>query len=326
MNGAFNIGPHEASAIMPMHLVVGADGRIIGAGPVMRRLLGDAQHFHDILATDQQLAGAANSVDPLAELRRNRRATLHVRGQDQLVLRGHGVALAGDALLLNFGFGMSLPQAIKLLSLTEADFSPSSNVIELLFMYEASQAILGEISRANEALESARHEAERMSLTDPLTGLLNRRGFELEFRKLVYPGNARQPAVAVLDLDLFKHINDRFGHAAGDEVLIAVGDALRSGVRRGDVVARAGGDEFLLLFSQYDLVSDLVGIIERIIERIEEPISLENGIAKLSASAGVSTFQSGAEADMSEVLGRADSALYQVKSAGGGRVVLAGPE
>ncbi len=326
MNGTFNIGPHEASAIMPMHLVVGPDGRIIGAGPVMRRLLGGAQYVHDILATDQQPAGAANSADPLAELRRNRRTTLRVRGQDQLVLRGHGVALAGDALLLDFGFGMSLPQAIKLLSLTEADFSPSSNVIELLFMYEASQAILGEISRANEALESARREAERVSLTDPLTGLLNRRGFELEFRKLLHPDNAQQLAVAVLDLDLFKHINDRFGHAAGDEVLIVVGNALRSGVRRGDIVARAGGDEFLLLFSLYESVSDLVGIIDRIIERIEEPFPVENGIAKLSASAGVSTFQGSPETDMSLVLARADSALYQAKSVGGGRVILAGPD
>lgn len=326
MNGAYNIGSHEASVMMPMHLVVDADGRIIGAGPVMERLLCGATYFHDILATDQQLLGAANSADPLVELRRNRRATLRVRGQDELVLRGHGVVLAGDVLLLNFGFGMSLPHAIKLLSLSETDFSPSSNVIELLFMYEASQAILGEISRANEALENARREAERMSVTDPLTGLLNRRGFEIEFRKLAHSGNAPQLAVAALDLDLFKHVNDRFGHAAGNEVLLAVGDALRGGVRRGDVVARAGGDEFLLLFSLYNSIGDLVGILDRIIERIEEPIPLENGIAKLSASVGVSTFYGSADTDITTFLNRADAALYRAKSAGGGRVVLADHE
>lgn len=326
MTETFNIGPQEARALMPMHLVVDADGRIIGAGPVMQRLLGGAKYFHDILATDQQLIGAANSVDPLVEFRRHRRAMLRVRGHDELVLRGHGVALAGDVLLLNFGFGMSLPEAIKLLSLSETDFSPSSNVIELLFMYEASQAILGEISRANDALESARREAERMSVTDPLTGLLNRRGFELEFRKLVHSGNDQRLAIAALDLDLFKHVNDRFGHAAGDEVLLAVGDALRRGVRRDDIVARAGGDEFLLLFSFYDSVADLVGILNRIIERIEEPISLGVGTAKLSASVGVSTFLGGAETNMTEFLSRADTALYEAKSAGGGRVVLAGAE
>lgn len=326
MNGAFNIGPHEASAIMPMHLVVGADGRIIGAGPVMQRLLGGATYFHDILATDQQLVSAANAVDPLTELRRSRRATLRVRGHDELVLRGHGVALAGDALLLDFGFGMSLPQAIKLLSLTEADFSPASNVIELLFMHEASKAILGEMSRANDALENARREAEWMSVTDPLTGLLNRRGFELEFRKLVQSGSAQRLAIAALDLDLFKHVNDRFGHAAGDEVLLAVGDALRRGVRRDDIVARAGGDEFLLLFSLYDSVSDLVRILDRIIEQIEDPIPLVNGTAQLSASVGVATFSGAVESDISEFLSRADGALYRAKSAGGGRVVLADPE
>ena len=326
MNGAFNISPHEASVVMPMHLVVDADGQIIGAGPVMQRLLGNARYFHDILATDQLLVGTENSADPLAELRRNRRATLRVRGQDELVLRGHGVALAGDLLLLNFGFGMSLPQAIKLLSLTETDFSPSSNVIELLFMYEASQAILGEISSANEALENARREAERMSVTDPLTGLLNRRGFEIEFRKLVHSGNTHQLAVAALDLDLFKHVNDSFGHAAGDEVLLAVADAMRSGVRRGDIVARAGGDEFLLLFSCYDSVGDLVGILDRIIERIKQPIPLEDGIAKLSGSVGVSTFSAGAETDITTLLSRADAALYRAKSVGGGCVALASSE
>ncbi len=312
--------------MMPMHLVVSAEGRIMGAGPVMQRLLGDAVYFHDVLATDHQFRGYAASDDAISELRSGRRTVLRVRGQDDLVLRGHGVPLSDGAMLLNFGFGMSLPHAIKLLSLSEADFSPSSNVIELLFMYEASQAIMGEISRANQALEIERREAERMSVTDALTGLLNRRGFEIEFGQLLPAGNGHELAVAALDLDLFKDVNDRFGHAAGDEVLIAVADALKTGVRRGDIVARAGGDEFLLLFNLYDSVRDLVGILDRIIERIEQPINLDNGVAKLSASVGVSTFIIGSDQDLAAAMARADAALYRAKYAGGGRVVVADPQ
>lgn len=326
MKAAYTIGADEASIMMPMHLVVSPDGQILGAGPVMQRLLGEAKYLHDVLAADHQFLDIGPDSDAMSELRRGRRATFHVHGQKDLVLRGHGVELSDGAMLVDFGFGMSLPQAIKLLSLTESDFSPSSNVIELLFTYEASQAILCEISRANEALEKERREAERMSATDALTGLLNRRGFESEFRKFLPAGNGHELAVAALDLDLFKDVNDRFGHAAGDDVLIAVADALRSGVRRGDIVARAGGDEFLLLFSLYDSVRDLVRILDRIIERIEEPIALENGIAKLSASVGVSTFVIAAEQDLATAIALADAALYQAKSAGGGRVVVAGQQ
>ncbi len=163
--------------LIPMHLVISADGRIVGAGPVMQRLLCGAEYLHEIFAIDHHPSHPAPSSDAMADIRRGRRATLRVRGREELALRGHGVELSDGTMLLDFGFGMSFPHAIKLLSLTESDFSPASNVIELLFMYEASQAILGEISRANEALEKERREAEHMSATDALTGLLNRRGF-----------------------------------------------------------------------------------------------------------------------------------------------------
>lgn len=178
--------------------------------------------------------------DVLAEFRSGRRVLVRVRGHDDLILRGYGVPISDSIMLLNFGFGMTLPHAIKTFSLSEADFSPSDNAIELLFMYEASKAITGEVSRTNQALEQERREAERMSVTDVLTGLLNRRGFYIECGKLAAAGGTQELAMAVLDLDLFKAVNDNLGHAAGDEVLVFVSEAIRSGVRRGDIVARVG--------------------------------------------------------------------------------------
>ena len=95
---------------------------------------------------------------------------------------------------------------------------------------------------------------ETLSLTDELSGLLNRRGFEREMRRLI--ANARRYAesgvIAVLDLDDFKSINDVYGHAAGDAVLASFGRALSTMVRQTDLVARLGGDEFDALLQRAD--------------------------------------------------------------------------
>lgn len=319
--GSYSIGADAAATVMPMHLVVGRDGKITGAGPLIRRLLGNARYIQDAFTVDLSQLRWGPDKDILTEFRSGRRILVSVRGNEQLVLRGHGVALADDATLLNFGFGLALPHAIKKFSLTQADFSPSDNVIELLFMYEANQAIIGEMLRANAALESERREAEHMSVTDTLTGLLNRRGFYIECGKLAAAGGVQELAMAALDLDLFKGVNDRFGHAGGDEVLVSVAEAIRSGVRRGDIVARVGGDEFLILIQSFHSRRALIGILKRIVERIEIPVPLEGGDARLSASVGVATFSMSPGCDLGDIIRRADAALYKAKSMGGGAVV-----
>ncbi|SFA57761.1 diguanylate cyclase (GGDEF) domain-containing protein [Paracoccus halophilus] len=308
---------------MPMHLVIDLQGRIMGAGPLIRRLLGDAQSFQDVFALDMPSLKNGSEGDIISALESGRRVLVRVRGYDKLMLRGHGVRIGDETLLLNFGFGMTLPHAIISFALNEADFSPSDHVIELLFLYQASQAIMGEISRANIALEHERREAERISVTDTLTGLLNRRGFLVECGKLAAAGNNPQYAIAALDLDLFKEVNDRLGHAAGDEVLVAVAEAIRLGVRRGDVVGRVGGDEFLILFGGLASQPGLLGILQRIIERIEVPILLGSGTARLSASVGVARFAMSFDCDLGREIARADAALYRAKAMGGGRVILA---
>ncbi len=320
MNIPYTIDANAAAMIMPMHIAVSQQGRIMGAGPLIRRLLGDAQYLQEVLVADMPRFRQNPGNDVLAEFRSGRRVLMRVLGHDDLILRGHGVPICDQITLLNFGFGMALPHAIKTFSLSEADFSPSDNAIELLFMYEASRAIMGEISRTNEALEQERREAERMSVTDVLTGLLNRRGFYIECGKLAAAGGTQELAMAVLDLDLFKEVNDSLGHAAGDEVLVFVSEAIRSGVRRGDIVARVGGDEFLILVSAFDSRRSLRAILERIIERIEVPIPLDGATARLSASVGVTTFSMSLGCDLADVIRRADAALYKAKAAGGGGV------
>lgn len=326
VSASYNIGTEAAAMIMPMHLVVSRQGLIVGAGPLIRRLLGEAQNLRDAFMFDLSQPCRGPEKDLLAEFRSGRRILVRVRGYEDLILRGHGVPISDDETLLNFGFGMALPHAIKTFSLTQADFSPSDNVIELLFMYEANQAITSDVSRANAALERARREAEHMSVTDALTGLLNRRGFYIECGKLAAAGGTRELAMAALDLDLFKGVNDSFGHAAGDEVLITVAEAIRTGLRRGDIVARVGGDEFLILVSSYQSRRALISILKRMIERIEVPISLDGGVARLSASVGVAKFAMSPGCDLGEIIRRADAALYKAKSIGGGAIHVWGPD
>jgi diguanylate cyclase (GGDEF)-like protein len=150
---------------------------------------------------------------------------------------------------------------------------------------------------------------------DSLTGLANRRAVEeilaAEISRAQRFGH--QLAVVLLDLDRFKQINDSFGHAAGDAMLRAVSRLLTSLARQGDTVARWGGEEFVVVLPETDLVGAL-----RFAERLRRTIEAhEVGDMRTSASCGVATML--AEDSVEDLLGAADQALYQAKSNGRNR-------
>jgi len=162
----------------------------------------------------------------------------------------------------------------------------------------------------------------RLAMTDELTGLPNRRAVLSRLRTLL--DESRACAVLIADLDHFKPINDRLGHAAGDEVLRAVGAALTEAVREPVFVGRLGGEEFLVVLPETDLES-----ARQAAERIRESVgSIDTGAwfadRALTVSLGVTTSQSGGDT-LSAMLGRADEALYEAKHAGRNRVVTAAP-
>lgn len=164
--------------------------------------------------------------------------------------------------------------------------------------------------------------ARRLSLTDPLTGLFNRRHFAASLLLEVEQDRTRGLATSVLclDLDRFKTLNDRYGHGRGDAALVAVAKALSVGVRQRDVVARFGGDEFAILLPG-TAAKDAVGIGERILAELNRSDADFGGA--LSASIGVAELElTGRSGD---VLEAADRALYWAKRAGGGCVALAPP-
>jgi diguanylate cyclase (GGDEF)-like protein len=163
-----------------------------------------------------------------------------------------------------------------------------------------------------------RHEA--LAATDSLTGCPNRRAFlERLDGAIVAAGTGRRAAVCLIDLDGFKAVNDRDGHAAGDAALRSVTAALTGAVRESDTVARLGGDEFAVL-ADVNVTMDA----DELAERLREAVAAAGCDCGVTASVGVALVD--ASDDVNLLLHRADAAMYRAKSAGGNQVTaFAGP-
>lgn len=177
-----------------------------------------------------------------------------------------------------------------------------------------------ELARANRLLRQREQHLVRLSYTDELTGLPNRRRFmerlEHEAARSTRRGTAL--SVAMIDLDDFKSINDEHGHPAGDRVLQATAEALRTGLRLYDMPSRLGGDEFAaILFDAGQDEARAVG--ERVRRALAETLGLPGGL-RLRASIGVSSYLANEDDGGEQLLSRADQALYRAKRQGGDRV------
>ena len=320
----------QLSRLMPMHLRIAPDGRILSAGPTMRKVLpADARRLGDAFALTRPLS-QADDLDTLASAAEDdSRVFLRMTQPPGLTLRGHVVRLAGGVMLLDLGFGIGLPDAVRDLTLTDGDFAPSGLAMELLFLHEANRSVMNELSRFNLRLEEAREAAELQAFTDPLTGLYNRRGMDLALAVALRGAEAEGTsggrggfALAHLDLDHFKEVNDRLGHAAGDEVLRHVARILRRETRANDTIARVGGDEFVLILA--GMVSDdaLDGLARRVIAGIERPLDLDGRPCRVSASMGIAMSAHYDAPDAETMMADADAALYRSKNAGRGRATM----
>jgi diguanylate cyclase (GGDEF)-like protein len=187
-----------------------------------------------------------------------------------------------------------------------------------------------ELEREHRALKQVL--AERQSLQeallhqafyDRLTGLPNRALLFDRLQNAFLEAVRHQQALSMLfvDLDGFKSVNDRFGHAVGDQLLVEVAERMLSVVRQEDTVARLGGDEFTVLIKYPGSVDDAVGLANRILEKIVEPYQISHAIINISASIGV--VMSYPRGDQPEDLLRdADYAMYQAKSGGKAKIYV----
>jgi diguanylate cyclase (GGDEF)-like protein len=177
------------------------------------------------------------------------------------------------------------------------------------------------------AMTLERREAEQRSfaLSDPLTGLMNRRAFTDFVHRYTRRRNGTHSTLAllVLDLDKFKSINDRYGHEAGDRMLKQFADVAESNVRPSDMLFRMGGEEFCFAMPDTSL-SDAIVVAERIRKAFEATeIETRAGPAMTTVSIGIAATQFAVDVEV--LLAAADAAVYEAKARGRNRVVVAEP-
>jgi diguanylate cyclase (GGDEF)-like protein len=175
--------------------------------------------------------------------------------------------------------------------------------------------------------QEKRIRAERLAQMDPLTGLNNRRAFYDKTGSLWSNGirHEHDTSVMLLDIDRFKQINDTYGHAHGDEVLKALADILKQAIRQGDVLARWGGEEFIVFLPETSL-QDAAALAERLRTAIEDArIPREPGATSVTASFGVAQKEA-RHTTLDALIASADACQYQSKLQGRNRVTFVATE
>jgi diguanylate cyclase (GGDEF)-like protein len=311
--------------LMPLHLTLDASGKITGLGPTLRKLAPGLRLRGTGFFSAFELRRPAG-VEDMAGLCAEVGQRLHLnlrRATPMVAFRGVAVPLANAAgLLINLSFGIGVVEAVRNHALTDADFAPTDLAVEMLYLVEAKNAVMDELASLNRRLQGAKVEAETRALTDTLTGLSNRRALDRCLADLVAAG--RPFGLMHVDLDYFKAVNDSFGHAAGDHVLVNVARALRERTRTGDMVARVGGDEFVLVFPEMTDPAVLRATALRLIERITEPMPFQGQVCQVSASIGITESSRYDVPAIEQMLTDADGALYASKRAGRGRALFQG--
>jgi diguanylate cyclase (GGDEF)-like protein len=201
--------------------------------------------------------------------------------------------------------------------------SSEEHLKTVLFLGGTSSFILAAVvvHRLRQRLDRVIGELARSAESDPLTGLLNRRGFERTFDRDLERArrNGTPLTLVIFDIDYFKGVNDRFGHAVGDEVLVNLASVLVDERRGGDPVARTGGEEFAVVLLDSDLEGALA-YARRVADAARDaggpagPLGLSAGIVQLG----------GTLATREDLLLAGDRLLYAAKAAGRGRAAVQG--
>lgn len=202
-------------------------------------------------------------------------------------------------------------------------------IVRAAALRDASDTIVGAVEVFNDDSSCSRlsqqlTSAEREAMTDPLTGMSNRRMLTESLGRM--PVDLRSDttcAVLYVDIDHFKRVNDKHGHAVGDEVLRVVAATLQACTRPSDVVGRWGGEEFLVLIAPTDRAG-----VEHLAERLRAQVRrswVEVDGARLSVSVSVGVAMAAVDEDVTRLVERADHAMLAAKRAGRNRVEVAEP-
>lgn len=245
--------------------------------------------------------------------------------QSSLMLTAATLVLIGGALLSAWVGRVCEREFERVLAplLSSSELMPSLH----LSLVDELRSLAHLINERTARVQQLTAELDQQTITDPLTGCLNRRALARQLPGTIADCRRRQQPLAVLalDIDHFKAINDHHGHGVGDAMLLAVVSCLRSRLRRGDPLFRIGGEEFLVLLPGCPLADGLGRgeAIRAALEGLAVPVP-DHGTLRLTISIGVTALASGGE-DPRALLGRADHALYNAKNQGRNRVAWLGP-
>ena len=277
----------EAFRLAVQHLAAGVgatdvDQRWTTVNPALVRITGYSEA--ELLAR-----GLRDLVDPEDLERHDRYVDMVRRGDEGNVGVEERIGMKG---------GSSVWVTLIVGAVRDADNQPVRLVAQL--------SDIGRFKRRERDLE---HQARH----DPLTGVANRRLLDEAVRRALAGQRAGggHAMLAVLDLDDFKGVNDRFGHAAGDAVLIAVARRLEATVRDGDIVARIGGDEFVVLFPGLLDEAEATALASRLREPFRSPVRVDGEVVSVSASIG--TAFAGRLETVDSLLRRADIEMFRAK-------------
>ena len=202
---------------------------------------------------------------------------------------------------------------------------PMTGTIQAHYDEQGNIALISSIAHDIRDLKDAQRLLQHQATHDQLTALPNRQLFQELGEQALARADREGTTVAVLflDLDRFKQVNDSYGHPVGDKLLVEVAGRLRDSVRRGDVVARFGGDEFVICCEHPAGRVEMLELAGRLIEAISQPAELDAITALVGVSIGIA-IGAGTRVTIDTLLRDADVALYQAKEQGRGRAVIFG--
>ena len=209
-----------------------------------------------------------------------------------------------------------------LLTVTRQDSTLTDRLVLAGIVLVLTTTASWRVSRALRAHARSEADLAHQATHDPLTTLPNRLAVEDHLRRVLLETRATDAQIALLflDLDRFKLLNDTMGHSAGDELLVAVAGRLKGRVRRHELVARVGGDEFVVIIDDVVGVPEALEVCQRIRAALEAPFVLREGEVFTSTSIGVALSEGRAAGGAAEMIREADTAMYQAKDAGRNRV------
>jgi diguanylate cyclase (GGDEF)-like protein len=297
-------------------------GTASGAATIADALSQDVDAF-DLILSDHNLPDGTG-LDLLERMRLAKLSTpvILVTGENVGRIAVEAIRRGAMDYIVKFGeYLLTIPLVVeKNLTMAKVERENKRLRLDLERAYE-------EVHKKNLQLEESLHRLELAAATDPLTGLYNRRHFGMVVEQLFAEAQRydNDLSCVMIDLDGYKQLNDAFGHQVGDQLLVVAAKAITSNLRKMDVAARYGGDEFVLLLPRAG-TDEAAGVAARVREdfgRASAAVLRRN--AGLTMSIGIGSLLGDAVLGTEQLIARADAALYRAKAEGRNRVVISHP-